>query len=273
VANKAAMAAAMGTPATDAGQEGQRTERRERGERGRRNDRRGEPRAESSAESRDTPRAERQNFSDAPTPEAAAGLEANATISNPAQVASGDQADQQRAPRERRSRDRYGRDRRERGDSTEGSDKSTGAALSTEKSPVNEAQDQQIRAQAAPEFVAPALTADPVLTTAAAVPAPPIQGSPAPVKAPVANTLPKVTSYELPLQDLVQVAQGSGLQWVNSDASKIAQAQAAMAAEIKPAHVPRERPPVVASSEGPLVLVETKRDLRDMNLPFESPAA
>jgi ribonuclease E len=75
------------------------------------------------------------------------------------------------------------------------------------------------------------------------------------------------------LQDLVQVAQASGLQWVNSDASKIAEAQAAMALEAKPAHVPRERPPVAVITEGPLVLVETKRDLREMALPFEKPAA
>jgi len=33
--------------------------------------------------------------------------------------------------------------------------------------------------------------------------------------------------------------------------------------------VPRERPPVVVIEEGPLVLVETKRDLREMQLPFE----
>ena len=75
--------------------------------------------------------------------------------------------------------------------------------------------------------------------------------------------------YELPLQDLVQVAQGSGLQWVNSDASKIAEAQAAIAAEVKPVRVARERPPVVASEEAPLVLVETRRDLGAMPLPFE----
>jgi ribonuclease E len=41
-----------------------------------------------------------------------------------------------------------------------------------------------------------------------------------------------------------------------------------MAAEPKPAHVPRERPPVQVSDEGPLVLVETKRDLRNLQLPF-----
>lgn len=71
------------------------------------------------------------------------------------------------------------------------------------------------------------------------------------------------------MQDLVQVAQGSGLQWVNSDATKIAEAQAAMAAEVKPVQVPRERPPAVVSQEAPLVLVETKRDLGTMPLPFE----
>jgi ribonuclease E len=83
------------------------------------------------------------------------------------------------------------------------------------------------------------------------------------------QALPAVASYELPLQDLAQVANASGLQWVNSDASKIAEIQAAMAAEPRPVHVPRERPPVVQLDNQPLVLVETKRDLRNMTLPFE----
>lgn len=71
------------------------------------------------------------------------------------------------------------------------------------------------------------------------------------------------------MSDLVQVAASSGLQWVNSDAQKIAAVQAAIAAEPRPVRVPRERPPAVVTDEGPLVLVETKRDLRDMKLPFE----
>jgi ribonuclease E len=79
-----------------------------------------------------------------------------------------------------------------------------------------------------------------------------------------------VVSYELPLQDLAQVASASGLQWVNSDTAKIAEIQAAMAAEPRPVHVPRERPPAVQIENSPLVLVETKRDLRDMSLPFEA---
>jgi ribonuclease E len=92
------------------------------------------------------------------------------------------------------------------------------------------------------------------------------------VSAPAASTLPKVQTYDLPLQDLAQVAESSGLQWVNSDAAKIAEAKAAIAAEVKPIQVPRERPAPVVSEEAPLVLVETKRDLASMSLPFEKSA-
>jgi ribonuclease E len=57
------------------------------------------------------------------------------------------------------------------------------------------------------------------------------------------------------------VAQSSGLEWVNSNPERIAAVQAAIAAEPKPVHVPRERPPLVVVEEGPLVLVETRKDL------------
>ncbi|MEO8656486.1 MAG: ribonuclease E/G, partial [Ramlibacter sp.] len=90
-----------------------------------------------------------------------------------------------------------------------------------------------------------------------------------PVAAPAAAGLPRVRPFELPVAELAQVAEGSGLQWVNSDAQKIAAVQAAIAAEPRPARIPRERPPAIVVDEGPLVLVETKRDLRDMKLPFE----
>ncbi len=85
--------------------------------------------------------------------------------------------------------------------------------------------------------------------------------------------MPKVQGYALPTESLQQVAQGSGLQWVNSDADKIAAVQAAIAAEPKPVHVPRERPAPVVVDAGPLVLVETRRDLRNMPLPFEENTA
>ena len=184
----------------------------------------------------------------------------------------------QRAPRERRSRDRYGRERRERGDSADRNESGNNAdaALSAQGLMPNEALAQVNTGQAAPESIASA--------TSYVAPAPVPSGLPeafapahsasvrTPVTAaPAAGSLPKVQAYDLPLQDLAQVAQGSGLQWVNSDAAKIAQVQAAIALEVKPAHVPRERQAVAASSEGALVLVETRRDLREMTLPFEKP--
>ena len=80
--------------------------------------------------------------------------------------------------------------------------------------------------------------------------------------------LPTVSAYKLPIDSLQQLAQQSGLVWVNSDAAKIASVQAAIAAEPQPVRVPRERPPAVVLNEGPLILVETRKDLKDMNLPF-----
>ena len=78
--------------------------------------------------------------------------------------------------------------------------------------------------------------------------------------------------YALPLAQLHQIAQAAGLQWVNSDADKIAAAQAAMAAQPEVVRVPRERKPVTLVDEGPLVLVETRKDLTQVKLPFETAA-
>jgi ribonuclease E len=73
--------------------------------------------------------------------------------------------------------------------------------------------------------------------------------------------MPRVQAFTLPLAEMQAVAQGSGLEWVNSDPARIAAVQAAIAAEPKPVHVPRERPAPVVIDEGPLVLVETRKDL------------
>jgi len=170
-------------------------------------------------------------------------------------------------PRERRSRDRYGRDRgnrsprgengqRQQADSQETTVASFDAVPAPESAPV---------ASVAPvEAVAPASPVAPVASpvTVAAAPAAPAVTAPE-------GRMPKVVSYALPTEALAQVASNSGLQWVNSDADKIAAVQAAIAAEPKPVHVPRERPAPVVLDDRPLVLVETRRDLRDMKLPFE----
>jgi ribonuclease E len=209
--------------------------------------------------------------------------------------------------RERRSRDRYGRDRRERNgearqdgeprqdndtavsDAAPAAEANTGedrpaprsyferaqqAAAPVEAAPVETAQAEVAQAEptpvtapaAAPAEVAPQVAA-PVITHMTTAPAPTPAPAPSAAAQPVPS-LPKVASYALPLDSLQQVAQTSGLVWVNSDADKIAAVQAAIAAEPKPVHVPRERPPAVVVNEGPLVLVETRKDLKDMNLPF-----
>ena len=78
-----------------------------------------------------------------------------------------------------------------------------------------------------------------------------------------------MTRYELPTADLNLLANDAGLQWVQSDGDRVAAVQAAMAAEPRPLHVPREPRPTVREDVGPLVLVETKKDLSQLKLPFE----
>ncbi|PIT72640.1 Rne/Rng family ribonuclease [Limnohabitans sp. G3-2] len=210
--------------------------------------------------------------------------------------------------RERRSRDRYGRDRRERGgdnraESAGEESPSDVNAQATEAAAAPQSEDrpaprsyferaQQAAAQtadtraqapAAEPAAAPAqapVSAAPVAAApVAAAPVAPV-AAPAPVVAekpvsapaePVAAApaaMPAAAQYILQMDQLQQVAQGSGLVWVNSDAAKVAAVQAAIAAEPQPVRVPRERPPAVVVNEGPLVLVETRKDLKDMNLPF-----
>jgi ribonuclease E len=128
------------------------------------------------------------------------------------------------------------------------------AAVAAE-APANAPAPAQVSAPAAAAPVATAKTEAPA-PTAVTTPAAPSKG------------LPTVSSFDLPIDALAQIAQSSGLVWVNSDASKVAAVQAAIAAEPKPVRVPRERPPAVVIDEGPLVLVETRKDLNTLKVPF-----
>ena len=132
----------------------------------------------------------------------------------------------------------------------------------------------------APAFAAPmpAMLSEPVAEAIEAV-APPAASvfvatppAPAPMAAPIAAVPVAATApaFELPLDSLQAVAEAAGLQWVNSDSSKIRSVQTAMAAEPKPVHAPRERQAAVQANEGPLVLVETRKDLNQIKLPFET---
>ncbi|SCK60901.1 ribonuclease E [Variovorax sp. HW608] len=150
-----------------------------------------------------------------------------------------------------RSRDRYGRDRRERAPREEG--EAAMAASAPAERPLGEQRPAQP-------------------TVAEAIAAPRAEQIVVPPSAAPKPTMPKVQPFVLPLDELAQIAEGSGLQWVNSDADRVAQVRAAIAAEPKPVHVPRERPPAIVLDDGPLVLVETRRDLAGIVLPFEQAA-
>ena len=131
----------------------------------------------------------------------------------------------------------------------------------------------QVEAERAPAADAPAAPAAPVREQRQpAKAAAPAQAA-VPAETAPARGLPKVAAYALPLDAMHEVAAASGLQWVNSNPERVAQVQAAIAAEPKPIHVPREIQPVVLVDEGPLVLVETRKDLREVQLPFETPSA
>jgi ribonuclease E len=206
--------------------------------------------------------------------------------------------------RGKRSRDRYGRERGPRGERNEQpAERQEQTARDSQPTQTQDAPAEEPRrsyfapqgdatavapaaapapvlaAEVAPVVAAPVVTA-PVVTqpvAAALVEAKPVP-APAPVAAPVAAAqapapagMPKLQPFALPLAELAQVAESSGLNWVNSNAEKIAAVQAAIAAEPKPVRVPRERPPAVKIESAPLVMIETKRDLKDMKLPFETP--
>jgi ribonuclease E len=238
-------------PRGDRPPRGERAERGERGERG--EGRRGERRPREGAPQTVTEGAVVEGQADA-----AQALSAGEMGEAP--VGEG-----RRDPR--RSRDRYGRDRRERSGREE-SAAAEATPAAQEATAAGEEQTAERRPRYATGFVDDSVQA--TATPEPLAPQPVAVATPAPVQAPaVPAGLPKVRPFELPVDQLAQVAADSGLQWVNSDADKIAAVQAAIAAEPKPIRVPRERPPAVVIDEGPLVLVETRRDLRDMQLPFE----
>ena len=88
---------------------------------------------------------------------------------------------------------------------------------------------------------------------------------------PPASVAPR--AWVLDTEALDALVRQAGLEWVHSDHDKVAAAQAAIAAEPLPVHVPRPRPVVQVLDEGPLVLVETRKDLAALRLPFDAPPA
>jgi ribonuclease E len=185
-------------------------------------------------------RNERPRHDDATQAEAPTGLSSTEAPQANGEVGSDNNGER----RERRSRDRYGRDRRERGG--ERTDRQEGASqeqLGFDDQPAGESTHRGHGAGTTGHTQTSH-------TNSATTSAPTARAS-----------MPKVQHFTLSLPELQAIAQSSGLEWVNSDAARIAAVQAAIAAEPKPVHVPRERPAPVVLDEGPLVLVETRKEL------------
>jgi ribonuclease E len=176
----------------------------------------------------------------------------------------------------RRGRGRGGRDRQRRDESGETALPAEAAAVDGQ--PFEQPADEPRSVIAAPVETAPVAVVEPVIAAATPEEAPVMAAEP-PVQAPVVAATPAPIAepaktrhepFVLPTAQLQSVAESAGLQWVNSDADKIRAVQEAMAREPKPVHVPREPKPPVAIDEGPLVLVETRKDLSQIKLPFEA---
>jgi ribonuclease E len=289
-------------PGGERGERSDRGEPRSEGRGERRNDRRGErrhPMAAAGTEGQANGNMG-SNFRPEEVPRADVAPQDQAASANPNNATESNQDGEQGQRKERRSRDRYGRDRRERRDDrfeqrgeTQNSElsgteaqattdananmpsqaaPSTASNLNAETSPRRNATGlDQANEQAAAAPMAQASTQAAPVTTApmqAAAPSPaPVAATPAP-----APSMPKVQAYDLPMDSLQTIASQAGLVWVNSDVEKVRQVQAAIAAEPKAVHVPREPKLPVLVDEGPLILVETKRDLRDTKMAFDSAA-
>jgi len=191
----------------------------------------------------------------------------------------GDAGEAGEGRRRGRGRDRNRRERSPEGVAADGVTPTEGTPAAAEFTPpqaeaVVEAPVAEIAPSLASAVMAAEVAEEPAVEAPAALVAPaPVTVAVAPVVAPVAPVAPPVATvapFVLPTDSLQAVAEAAGLQWVNSDAEKIRAAQAEMAAEPAPVHVPRERKPVQVDDAGPLVLVETRKDLSQIKLPFET---
>jgi ribonuclease E len=186
-------------------------------------------------------------------------------ISVNATAVTDDNTTEQSAPKAKRSRDQYGRERKPRGERVERSS-SDSAVIADVLTVAQTASPPSANEEDSPRksyFISP----DNAVTNVT-VPVDPLPSAPSAMD----TAMPTVQPYNLPLEALAQVVKPSGLIWVRSDAEKVAAAQAAIATEPKPVHVPRDRTPALRQDDRPLVLVETKRDLRTATLPFEESA-
>ena len=164
--------------------------------------------------------------------------------------------------KEKRSRDRYGRDRRDRSGSVgpspvQGAESLMGASATTGATDSQDAT-QHGETRSADQAVA----------------ALPTTGSSANATVEDTRTTPfspqKSTSFNLNIEEMQEIARSAGLDWINSDPSKVERVRLEAAVALPKKRTPRAPKPQIKIDEGPLVLVETRKSLEDVKLPFDS---
>jgi ribonuclease E len=257
------------------GEETRSSERRER------RDRRGERRSETRVETTDEASLQSTPIQEASTPTGGSDVTNLSPISQGPDVAGGEHAEGGDGGEGRRRRRRGGRGRGRDGAegstelateqvSDQGHEGSHGVTSATpEQSLASEpsatapawSQEDSTGAEAASAAETQSTPVDAVATPVATVRTEsPLAAAPAPAIA---------APFVLPVDTLQALAADAGLQWVHSDAGKVQAAQQAIADTPKPAHEPRMPKPRVAMDEGPLVLVETRKDLSQVRMPFD----
>ncbi len=76
-----------------------------------------------------------------------------------------------------------------------------------------------------------------------------------------------VTLEPLAVHELQAVVASAGLEWVQSDAGRVEKARRSTRQQAGTKQAPRERKPPVVTDEGPLLLVETRKDLPVLDIP------
>jgi ribonuclease E len=263
-------------PRAARGERGDRAERSERPERAERSER-GERGSRSRGERNDTARAA-EPPQDRPPLTAAAVPAAGPEVAG---VAEGTEAQADRENRRRRRRGGRGRTRDELPTAeaevlatpVDDADLDTSAVgespLSDEPAQADVAAPRLSSAPPSFEHAGSAWREEPAAEepAPAAAPAERVRAAPPQTVAPVAPT--RVEPFVLPADALEAMAQAAGLQWVQSDSDKVHAVQATMAAQPAPIRVPRTIKPSLQIDDGPLVLVETRKDLSQIRLPFD----
>jgi ribonuclease E len=171
-----------------------------------------------------------------------------ALLVSPDAVTADATSEERRGRRRRRRRGRGGRD----------GEGEAAAAMETSDAAVVEAPELPLEAVPRVEPAAPAPAEAAPGNGSAIAPQPAAVASPHMIVVPPTYSLPPAQPAPMPVEQLQSVLELAGLTLVQTEASKLEDAQARMAGEAPAVRIPRERPVLPPLETGPLVQVETR---------------